>query len=70
MGDEADYLSSHFDGVEGDSELFNYGDRVFSNRTGNAKIVGCVEWNEPCCECSRCSSFKNVDQWEPRKEGK
>lgn len=43
MGDEAEHLSSHFDGFEGDSELFNYGDRVFSNRTGNAKIVGCVE---------------------------
>lgn len=43
MGDEAEYLSSHFDGFEGISELFNYGDRVFSHRTGNAKIVGCVE---------------------------
>lgn len=46
MGDEAEYLSSHFDGFEGDSELFNYGDRVFSRRTGNAKIVGCVEREE------------------------
>lgn len=43
MGDEAEYLSSHFDGFKGTSELFNYGDRVFSHRTGNAKIVGCVE---------------------------
>lgn len=36
----------------------------------NCKYTDCLEWNEPCCECSRCSSFKNVDQWEPRKEGK
>ena len=35
----------------------------------NCKYTDCLEWNEPCCECSRCSSFKNVDQWEPRKEG-
>lgn len=46
MGDEAEHLSSHFDGFEGDSELFNYGDRVFSRRTGNAKIVGCIESEE------------------------
>lgn len=33
----------------------------------NCKYTDCLEWNEPCCECSRCSSYKNVDQWEPRK---
>ena len=51
MGDEAEHLSSHFDGFEGDSELFNYGDRVFSRRTGNAKIVGCVEREEIQRQC-------------------
>lgn len=34
----------------------------------NCKYTDCLEWNEPCCECSRCNSYKNVDQWEPRKE--
>lgn len=32
----------------------------------NCKYTDCLEWDMPCCECSRCSSFKNVDQWEPQ----
>lgn len=31
----------------------------------NCKYTDCLEWDEPCCECSRCSSYKNVDRWEP-----
>lgn len=32
----------------------------------NCKYTDCLEWNEPCCACSRCNSYKNVDQWEPQ----
>lgn len=53
MGDEAEYLSSHFDELKEASELFNYGDRVFSHKTGNAKIVGCVERED----IHRCGSW-------------
>lgn len=35
----------------------------------NCKYADCCEMDNPCRECSRCNSYENVDQWEPREEG-